>query len=252
MKELSSSKKIGKARFALVKTKPYMVAMIFLILFILLLSVAVIIQMFEDDYSDTAIIGTSVLSSFLTYSFLAVTTVVPRSLSVRQSALIKGNANMYDLFIQFPITKKQLLTKVLKNWALISSIPIVTVLAMCIIPMFYKRAQEINSQIGLIVILTVIILSSIEVIILLLVNCKIHKSTSFKVTYIFVSYAIFMFVMTCSDKAWFLKSISGFDIFSGIVGVIILLAVIPVMWIITKKFLIDKKGKEAWHYEIIE
>ena len=252
MKELSLSKKIGKARFALVKTKPYILVIILFTLFMLILSAAIIVQMFEDDYSDIAILGTSILNSFFTYSFLTITTVVPRSLCLRQSALTKGNANMYDLFMQFPITKKQVLIKVFKNWAITSCIPIATGIASCIIPMFYKRAEQVNPQVGLIVILTTVILVALEAITLLLVNNKLHNSTSFKVTCFVVFYVVFMFFLICSDKAWFLKHISGFSIFSGIVGVIILLCIIPVMWIITKVVVLDKKGKEAWHYEKIE
>ena len=252
MTKVSSSKKIGKAKFALTKTKPYIATIIIFLLISLLFPVALIIQMFEDDYSDTAIAGFGMMTAFYSYIVLILTTVIPRCLSAKQNGIIKENANMYDLFMQFPLTKKQVLTKAFKNWAFSSIIPIATSITLCVIPMFYKRAQQINSQVGLVVILTALILATFEIILILTVNNKIHKSTPFKVTYFIVLYAIFMFTMFCGDEQWFLNHINGFDIFSGFVGVVILLAFIPIMWIITKVFLLDKKGKEAWHYEKVE
>lgn len=251
MKELNSNKKISKARFALTKTKPYIATIIIFALFSLLFPVVLIIQMFEDDYSDTALIGFGMMTAFYSYIVLILTTVVPKCLSAKQSAIIKGNANMYDLFMQFPLTKKQVLTKVFRNWAFSSIVPIATTITLCVIPMFYKRAQDVNSQIGLVVILTALVLATTEVFTLLTVNSKIHKSTPFKVTYFIVLYVVFMFSMLCGDKTWFLNHIGGFEIFSGIVGVIILLAFVPLMWIITKLLVIDANGKEAWHYEKI-
>lgn len=252
MKELSTSKKIGKARYALSKSRSYTITIIILIVFSLIFPAGLIIQMFEKDYSETALIGFGFLSSLYTFNLLTITTVVPRCMGMKQRTVAKGNANMYDLFIQFPLTKKQVLTKAFKNWSLLSIISIATAITLCVIPMFYKRAQEVNSQIGFIVVTTVFVLITLEVVTILTSNCKFNRSTPFKVVYFFSLYGIFMFSMLCGDKVWFLKHIGGFDIFSGIVGVIILLCIIPLMWIITKVFLLDKKGKEAWHYEKIK
>ena len=242
MAEINSNKKIGKARFALLKSKSYIITIIILLVCSLVFPAGLIIQMFEDDYSDTALVGFGLMTAFFSFSIFAFTTVVPVGISKKQRIAAKGNINMYDLFMQFPLTKKQVLSKAFRLWALSSILPIATTIAVCIIPIFYQKAQVLNSQIGLIVVLDFIVLVTIEAVNILASNYKINSSPPFKITLFISVYIAFMFNVIFGDKSWFLNAISGFDIFSGIVGIIITLCIIPLMWILTKVFLLDKKG----------
>ncbi len=247
----SISKKIDSCRKALLSSTNTFFMIVFL-LFLLVFPCFVIIMMFERDSYNSPLCTFSFFSTVFSLFFYAFISILPVRISFRNKCAINGNSSMYEMFMQFPITKAHIMKKAFQKWCISSSICVATTVAMCVIEMLRNYEKPIDGKVGLAVLINFATLFVIEFLTIISVNNASKALVNVKRFAFVIAYVIYFGLLFSEHKKWFIDFTYNFKAFSGITGIIISVSIIPIMWLLTKIFVFDVKGKEAWHYEKIK
>jgi len=251
MKTLSISKKIGKSRNALYKGSGLSwVTILYYCLVLLMVGVCVGASLDKSSVEDgdmfTMLIAQVIWMSLFVYFYRAV---LPTQFSAKQRAAFKGNGSISEVFVQFPVTKKDCIKVSLMEWMKCSVPSIVLGIYLCIATMIFDYLSVQKGAIGFMVLMIIISTCFVEFISIISVNSKKDIKTKLYVILFILYFALIISSTFLAMMSFMEKFYDLFKAFSGPIGICLLILVIPVMYLLTKILILDKTGREAWHYE---
>ncbi len=252
MKSISAYKKVKKARNALYKGSGLtLMTKFYLGLAILMLGIGVAATLdkssTETDGLYSIMIVNGIWMSMFCYFFRSV---LPNQITPKQRAMAKGNATVSELFVQFPVTKKDCVKVSFNEWVFTSLAPIVFGIYFCVASMVIDYLESEKGEIGFMIMTTVVSLAFVEYSSIIAVNHK-KKYKNVLTMILLIFYFILIVSSVFLSKLYFMQSFySLFKFVAGPVGIAMLILVVPIMALLTKVFVLDTSGKEAWIYEI--
>lgn len=251
MKTWSTSKKILKARNAFYKKSGINLSVyIFKIFPIVMLGFVILattdMKSLHEDGLYSSLLSMVIWMSLIGFLFVAI---IPTKINKKMTAISKGNPNLAVSFSHFPITKIDCLKFSFIEWIKFSIIPFLGVIYLCIATMIFDYLEIVKGEIGFMTLLLCISFALSEFMSIGLINTseKAYKNATIIIYSFYILMLIFgAFLYNISVVS---KFINKFEFVAGPIGIVIIILVIPVMYIITKVFVFDRKGKEAWFYE---
>lgn len=245
---MSSNRKIGKARSYIMNgNRKFKYEYLFILVILMLITSAFFFGIDKTkEYDSGFYLVMSQGSIFLIFSMICSLSIIPTVASKKQQSAIKGSATFSDVFSQLPVTKKQCLNYSFFQWAKISLLPIVGWSIICLQSILLPHLKQYKGEIGFVVFFVILFLASVFFSLLLVSNCSKRMKTVLLTTTLVLMF-FFMFLGLFLYRFNFIFNIiNKFDFLSGPFGIACLFLIIPVMYIIMRIFVLNKKGKDAW------
>ncbi|MFA5659020.1 MAG: hypothetical protein WC900_07030 [Oscillospiraceae bacterium] len=248
MKNMTTLKKIRKARYFISGGKMVTALKIIFLLFSAFMFAAIIRFSFWGDAASSSFVFVFNLIFMSQYLFFA-NAIIPNFAMQKQRSVLNGCGTLCDTMLLFPIRKNDCIRISFRAWAWASSI---SLLEAAILNGAVLISDKFDGNKGIFALSAIIIIAATSSSLILTMFSCIIKKKAVKWLWVFatVLYFVFMFFSIFFAEMDIMSKIyKAFSGFSGIPSLIAIVLTIPVMYILTYLLLIKRKNSEAWYNE---
>lgn len=246
---MTDDKKIRKC-ISLTGTGLRTASIIFFSIFIVFFFVMAVLLLLLDTHADEGIFIVPFFLACFCGMLFAYSSVLPGNKNKKQRFTLNANVGLYDMCIQFPVTRKMIVKNTLYNYLKIFMPSYLLELTMCIIVFIKGATEKVKGYVGLSVAVVSLLLILIPVFTIIILNTSSKIVKSIKLGLFTGAYVLYFVVLFAMRSEALNKVAQKFAVISGAWGIVIVGCTFPLIIFLTDWLVLNSKGKEAWVYDI--